>query len=86
MGQVLQLGAGCDPHHTGHVRQAHLAGKAPRALKPVDVAGHGDGALLDARCPLSRSVALSSAAGSAAANRASTSERSVGWLALMASR
>src|SRR4051812_35513008 len=49
---ILQLGAGCDLHHTGHVRQAQLAGKAPRALKPVDVAGHGDGALLDAPMPL----------------------------------
>ena len=45
---ILQLGAGCDPHHTGHLRQAQRAGKASCARKPVDVAGHGDGALLDA--------------------------------------
>ena len=73
----------------------HLAGdrldeggdvQAPRALKPVDVAGHGDGALLDAPMPLVEVRGAIKAAGSAAANRASTSERSVGWLALTASR
>ena len=49
---ILQLGAGCDPHHTGHVRQAQLARETPRAREPVDLARHRDATLLDAAMPL----------------------------------
>jgi hypothetical protein len=83
---VFQLGSGGDPNNRRNVRQSDLAGEPAVAVEPVDLAGDGDGSLLDAAMTLSVSVALSRLAGGASAKKLSISERKVGWFAFTARR
>jgi hypothetical protein len=83
---ILEFGARCDPHQRCDLRQPKLAREATIAVEPVDLASHRDGSLLNAPCPLSTSVTLSSAAAGALAKKLSISARKVGWLSFTASR